>query len=202
MRIIDGLEQKGREVNIPDCGRLDLPRFFLDMGYKVGAEIGVCKAWFTQKFCRAGLSMYAVDAWLAYEDYNEPERNYQSEQDYYYKRARKELAPYTSTGQCTIIRKFSMDAVKDFADDSLDFVYIDAHHGFKYITEDIYEWSKKVRKGGVISGHDFVNTNTIHVKLAVRAYTRAYKIRDWYVLGRDQEGEKRDMYRSWFWIKD
>ena len=202
MRIIEGLEPKGREVTIPNCGRLDLPRFFLDMGYKVGAEIGVRKGWFTYKFCRAGLSMHAVDAWLAYPDYNEPERNYQEEQDYFYSKAQKSLASYISAGKCTLIRKMSMDAVRDFEDESLDFVYIDAHHGFKYVVEDIYEWSKKVRKGGVISGHDFVSTNTIHVKIAVRAYTRAYKIHNWYVLGRDMEGEHRDIYRSWFWIKD
>jgi len=93
----------------------------------------------------------------------------------------------------------------------LDFVYIDGHHGFKYVAEDICEWSKKVRKGGVIAGHDFVRTHVkvfpyvCHVKQVVRGYTDAYGIRTWYVLGRkhwpEDPKEFRDKWRSWFWFK-
>ena len=48
-----------------------------------------------------------------------------------------------------------MDAVKDFADRSLDFVYIDANHEPQFVEEDIREWSKKVKVGGIVSGHDY-----------------------------------------------
>jgi len=100
-----------------------------------------------------------------------------------------------------------MDAVKDFKNESIDFVYIDGNHGFKFVTEDICEWSKKVRKGGVIAGHDYIysaDTRIHHqdVKHVVDAYTRACRLR-WYVLGSEDKlpGEKRDRSRSWFWIK-
>ncbi len=49
-----------------------------------------------------------------------------------------------------------MDALEDFEDNSLDFVYIDGDHNFKHISEDIYEWTKKVRSGGIVSGHDYL----------------------------------------------
>jgi hypothetical protein len=39
-----------------------------------------------------------------------------------------------------------MDALNDFEDDSLDFVYIDGNHEFPYVAEDLFHWSKKVRK--------------------------------------------------------
>jgi hypothetical protein len=200
MRIIDGLKFKGQPFEMPGCVRADLPEFFKEIGYKVGAEIGVCKGAFTEKFCKVGLKMFAVDGWLAYDDYNEPERNRQRRQDFLHEHTKRVLSSYPD---CVIIRKLSMEAVKDFADSSLDFVYIDAHHGFKYVTEDIYEWSKKVRSGGVISGHDFIETNTIKVKIVLLAYTRAYRINNWYVLGRSEapKGEKRESSRSWFWIK-
>lgn len=104
-----------------------------------------------------------------------------------------------------------MDAVKDFEDESLDFVYIDGHHGFKYVTEDIFEWSKKIKKGGVISGHDYAYNRTpadhaycLQVKYVIDAYTKAFQIDNWYVLGRDKresKEEKRETYRSWLWIK-
>ena len=42
-----------------------------------------------------------------------------------------------------------------FADESLDFVYIDANHSYEYVKSDIENWKKKIKKGGFIGGHDF-----------------------------------------------
>jgi hypothetical protein len=102
-----------------------------------------------------------------------------------------------------------MDALKEYTDGSLDFVYIDGDHSFPYIAQDIYEWSKKVRVGGMVSGHDYFNTpphasNVLcHVKAAVDAYTRLYRMTKWYVIGsfRPVEGERHDKYLSWMWIR-
>lgn len=101
-----------------------------------------------------------------------------------------------------------MDALKDFEDESLDFVYIDWNHEFLYVLNDIHEWSKKVKKGWVICGHDYFKSNPhgfehINVKEAVDVYTKFYKIEPWYVIGsRDRiEWEPRDNFRSFMWIK-
>lgn len=201
MKIIDGIKNQGRPFKIPDCGRDDLPQFFVEMGFKVGTEVGVYKGEFTTKLCAAGLKVYGVDPWLFYPDYVHPKG--QERQNFLYGHAQRELAKYPD---CTLIRKTSMDAAKDFDDESLDFVYIDGHHHFKFVTEDIFEWSKKVKKGGVISGHDYANKDkdpkdpfTLHVKYVVDAYTQACKIDNWFVLG-DDTG-KRDRWRSWLWLK-
>jgi predicted O-methyltransferase YrrM len=53
------------------------------------------------------------------------------------------------------IRITSVAASKLFADNSLDFVFIDANHELKYITEDLHSWYPKVKKGGIIAGHDY-----------------------------------------------
>ena len=107
-----------------------------------------------------------------------------------------------------------MEALGNFSDNSIDFVYIDGHHGFKYVTEDIFEWSKKVRIGGCISGHDYAygkrksrpnHPYVLQVKYVIDAYTKAFNIENWWVIGRKHkefEGERRDAYRSFFWIKD
>lgn len=202
MKLIDGLKLEGRPAEIPDCSRDDLPQFFVDMGYKVGAEIGAYKGQFTEKFCQAGLKIYAIDPWRIYQDYGNPRG--QKRLDFQYEHTKRVLAPYPD---CTIVRKTSMEAVRDFEDESLDFVYIDGNHLLKYVVEDICEWAEKVKKGGAVSGHDFYYTNdknvVIHVPYAVRAYIGAYEIQNWYVLGRKEfiEGEKRDKWRSWMWIK-
>lgn len=200
MKIIDGLKLEGDQdgkVEIPDCKRNDLPEFFKQMGFKVGAEIGVDYGRFSVIFLKAGLKLYAIDPWLNYSEYSWLQID-QAQLDRHFKITKKRLAPY----DCTIIRKTSMEAVKDFKDDSLDFVYIDGNHGFKYVTEDIYEWSKKVKRGGIIAGHDYLNGELLFhkdVKWVVDNYTKAAHIDKWYILGKETDKE-RDRDRSWFWI--
>jgi len=55
----------------------------------------------------------------------------------------------------TIIRNTGTEAVVDFEDDSLDFVFIDANHVYEYIKQDLNDWWTKVKPGGIFSGHDY-----------------------------------------------
>ena len=209
MKLTDGLNLPTNlhgKVTIPDCSRNDLPQLFVDMGYKVGAEIGAYRGEFTEKFCKLGLKMYAIDPWKPYRDYRRMRPGFEKRSEELYEMTKKRLKPH----DCEIIRKMSMEAVKDFEDGSLDFVYIDGNHGFKYVAEDIYEWSFKVREGGAISGHDYayarnagIPLNILHVGHVVDAYTKAFEIKPWYVLGRvkRRDGEVRDGFRSWMWFK-
>ena len=56
-----------------------------------------------------------------------------------------------------LIRALSLKAVNLFDDNSLDFVYIDANHSYEEAIFDMAAWYPKVRRGGVISGHDYYN---------------------------------------------
>uniref|UniRef100_A0A6H1ZSN1 Putative methyltransferase n=1 Tax=viral metagenome TaxID=1070528 RepID=A0A6H1ZSN1_9ZZZZ len=202
MRIVDGIKMAGTPFIIPDCSRDDLPGFFREKGYRVGAEIGVLKGEFTEKFCQAGLKIFAIDPWRAFRGQGR-DQNRQEQQNEYYETARNRLAPYAN---CTIIRKTSMEAVNDFSPSSLDFVYIDGCHEFPYVAQDIYEWSKIVKKGGVISGHDYFNTHPgannvlCHVKAVVDAYTTLYKIDNWWLFGCMKRGSGSHKFHSWMWV--
>lgn len=203
MKLIDALKHSGRPFEIPDASRNDLPELFIELGFKVGAEIGVKEGEFSEVICRADLKLYGIDPYLKYDDYVEPET--QNSLSQAMEKADARLKGYNFTA----IKKTSMSALSDFADESLDFVYIDGNHSFKFVTEDIFEWSKKVKKGGIISGHDYVylgsnDKHQVHTKYVVEAYTKAFGIANWYVIGSKEKvkGEKRDSYRSWFWIKD
>ena len=202
MKLIDALKHSGRPFEIPDASRNDLPELFIEMGFKVGAEVGVKTGEFSEIICQADLKLYGIDPYLKYDDYIEPET--QSSLNQAMEGATARLKGYDFIA----IKKTSMDAVSNFADESLDFVYIDGNHSFKFVTEDIFEWSKKVKKGGVIAGHDFVylgsrDKHQVHTKYVVEAYTKAFAIPNWYVIGRKEKvkAEKRDAYRSWFWVK-
>lgn len=202
MKLIDALKHSGRPFEIPDASRDDLPQFFQEMGFKVGAEIGVKEGEFSEIICRADLKLYGIDPYLKYDDYVEPETQQSLNQ------AMDKAAARLKDYDFTAINKTSMGALSDFQGESLDFVYIDGNHSFMFVAEDIFEWSKKVKKGGVIAGHDFVylgsrDRHQVHTKYVVQAYTKAFGIDKWYVIGRKEKvkGEKRDPYRSWFWIK-
>ena len=198
MTLSDGIKLAGMPAEISGAIRDDLPDLFKELGFKVGVEIGVGDGTFSEKLCKVGLKMYSVDPYLAYPEYTA--RSTQAEFDSLYERAREKLSPY----DCTLIKKTSMDAVKDFKDGSIDFVYIDGHHGFKFVTEDICEWSKKVKKDGIISGHDYYfasakNGYICQVKEAVITYTRTMHIGNWFVVG-GGGSERRDKFRSYFWF--
>jgi len=177
--------------------RSDLPRFFKEMGYKVGAEIGVYKGEFTEELCKTGLKIYGIDPYITYQNY----RKHPKELPYneLLENATKLLEPY----DCTIIKKTSMEALSDIPDESLDFVYIDGNHSLPYITADIYEWNRKVKSGGVISGHDYFLNNhnpywirICHVKHAVDIYEKIFEVNKYII------GEGVDKYPSWCWIKN
>lgn len=42
-----------------------------------------------------------------------------------------------------------------FKDGSLSFVFVDADHSYEAVKHDIQLWLPKVKKGGVLAGHDF-----------------------------------------------
>lgn len=206
MEIIEGLKHQGRPFTIPDSCRDDLPKFFVEMGYKVGAEIGVYKGEFTEKFCREGLTMYGVDPWAPFRGQGRTQA-LRERQDFLYGHAQRVLDTYIKANTCTLIRKPSMEAVRDFKNESLDFVYIDGDHRFRYVAEDIYEWIWKVKKGGIIAGHDYFRTDPrarniiCHVGPVVDAYVKAFGVQNFYLVG-GRGSSKDDKWQSWFWIKD
>jgi len=184
-------------------GSVALSKLFAELKFNKGVEVGVDRGLFSEVLCKdnPNLHLNCVDPWasLAYE----PNTYINEKQPYFdecYEETVKRLAPYN----CTIIRKTSMDALSDFEDNSLDFVYIDANHDFLNFTQDLHYWMKKVRPGGIISGHDyayFSYKKFNHVKRALIAYARCYRMIPVFAVMYDNKGLRRDRYRSWFYCK-
>lgn len=169
------------------------PELLRDLGYKVGAEIGVERGLFSERLCKVipGLKLYSIDAWSPYRDY----RIHVSREklDGFYEVAKERLAPYNAT----LIREFSTKAAEKFEDGSLDFVYIDANHDFSHVTEDINAWARKVRPGGIVSGHDYLRKRSglyiCHVKDVVQAWAYSHSVDPWFVVSHDK-------CPSWMWV--
>ena len=56
------------------------------------------------------------------------------------------------------LRMTSSDAVSRFVDESVDFVYIDGNHEYKFVLNDIMLWYPKVKNGGYLTGDDVYST--------------------------------------------
>ena len=190
-------------IEVPNIGREGFAEMLGAWGCRVGVEVGVESGEYSEVLCREnpGGKLYCVDAWKAYVGYRDHVR--QDRLNGFYDTTVQRLAPYNAT----LIRKFSVEAAADFENGSLDFVYIDANHALPFVIADLHAWSPKVRAGGIISGHDFLHhrwPNQMHVPQAIHAWTDAYDIKPWFVLGRKDKvpGEVRDDGRSYFWIHE
>lgn len=49
----------------------------------------------------------------------------------------------------------SLRASRLFREGSIEFVYIDASHGYDQVCKDVDAWLPKIRKLGVLAGHDY-----------------------------------------------
>lgn len=95
----------------------------------------------------------AVDPWASGEPYHGREEWTDARRDrdeaLFRRRAR-------AFGDRVLIRKAnSVDAALEFADGSMDIVFIDAVHTYDAVKEDVAAWFPKVRSGGWMAGHDY-----------------------------------------------
>lgn len=192
-------------INLPIIGAVGLADLFAELGFKVGAEIGTDQGEYAEVLCKKvpDLRLVCIDPWKAeaYEPGYQPESN--EKQEYFDKRFNEAVARVTDYG-CAVWRKTSMEALKDIPDNSLDFVYIDGNHDFLNVAQDIHYWTKKVRPGGIVSGHDYVrypSRKFNHVQKVVNAYTQAYHHLPVFLVTPTDKGLKRDRFRSWFYVK-
>jgi predicted O-methyltransferase YrrM len=164
--------------------------------YETGAEIGVHKGSFSFAILKASniKTLYSIDPWI------DEKGNFVKE---VYNECANRLRAYGNRSK--IIIKKSIDAAKDFADDSLDFVYIDGDHSYEACLADLNVWTPKVKIGGIVSGHDYKNggkamcsgygseTIRCRVKFAVRGFIRKNNYNLNILLGQGN---------NWYFIKD
>jgi hypothetical protein len=188
-------------IEIPDMGRDNLGELFRELGLTKGLEMGTERGLFAEVLCKANpkLKLTCVDAWSRYEGY----REHVTEEllDEIYLDAQRRLSPF----KCNLVKAFSVDAAKTFPDESLDFIYIDGNHEYKFVAEDLNAWYKKIRLGGIIAGHDYISRRGMNFGVieAVKEFTKANNVNPWFVIGTKDKipGQIRDNTRSYMWVK-
>ena len=128
------------------------------------AEVGVNMAEFSRQILDqcAPEKLHLIDPWEmshADDDYAETVgHEAQTEQaEDRYEHVLKTVGPELDKGIVEIHRAYSNDAVESFADESLDWVYIDANHQYEYVKKDLEMFHPKLKQDGLILGHDYAN---------------------------------------------
>ena len=172
--------------------RNHLARSFAKLGFTKGVEVGVRNGSYSKVLCQQNKKLFlrSVDPYeIIYGDIRTEQTGIKKHLENY-KRAQKTLAPYN----CEIIKKTSLEAIRDIPYESIDFVYIDGSHKFDYVMCDIIEWGKRIRKGGIISGHDYYSKHTGVVD-AVNIYCKAHKVKKLYIT--DEKSPSWWFKRTW-----
>ena len=146
-----------------------------------GAEIGVYKgdnAEFMLKILEPTM-LYLIDPWNNFLDTDSNEIIGETQ----YIETQQRLKEY---GNKRLIKRTSQEASK-IIQDELDFVYIDADHHYDSIVNDLKLWYPKVKKGGVLAGHDYHKSMEGIVKAVNEFYANnklqlMYAETDWWVI--------------------
>ena len=196
-------DQTAMPLEIPNASRDNLTEWFKELDFKTGVELGIAEGEFSETVMENNpqMTLFGIDP-------------YQKLDGYYDYRLRStfdkmEHAAHTRLDKFEnyhFVKKTSAEALTDFEDGSLDFVYVDANHDMYHLVFDIYNWTKKIRSGGIIAGHDYYrakDTAHTHVLQTIPVYADVYRIRPWFVIGTEGkfEGQVRDQIRSWMWVK-
>ncbi len=134
----------------------------------VGVEVGVQTGIYSEKILKLSnlKRLYSIDCWKSLEGYKDIANKNQIKQYYYYLKTIIRLFKFGKRSR--ILRRFSKDAARLFADNSLDFIYIDAQHSYEGCKEDIREWWPKLKKEGIFAGHDYVNGKLLEGEFGVK----------------------------------
>jgi len=171
--------------------RRELAREFARREYSKGAEIGVYVGAYSRVLLDLipGLNLLCVDSWA-----------HRSWRERAYPLALEILSSYP---RATVIRGKSVNVAKTVENETLDFVFIDADHSYEAVKEDLLAWVPKVRKGGIVSGHDYFDppSGKLGVIRAVDEYVKEHgytlQLTDW-----DKENPiKDDRQPSWYFEK-
>jgi predicted O-methyltransferase YrrM len=119
---------------------------------EVGSWLGRSASYFGVEIINSEkpISLHCVDNWLGGKELQHHEMVKSGQ---LYNEFLKNIEPVKSV--IVPKQKTSLEASQDYEDNSLEFVFLDAAHDYKSVTEDIKAWYPKVKSGGILSGHDY-----------------------------------------------
>ncbi len=200
---VTGGHNRPRPVSFNVRFREGLPNLFNALGYTShGVEIGVRRGLFSESLRRgwnAG-TLHLVDRWREEPGYEDMANERQVEQDKYFEEVRAKFKGKA----VNIVKLESSEAAKLYPDGYFDFAYLDADHSYQAVKEDLALWYPKVRNGGIICGHDFVEDGDMYDdkgkfigNFGVRGAVREFAVEN----GLKIHATDEPVWKSWWAVK-
>jgi hypothetical protein len=153
--------------------RNDLPpllnrRGLLGCGVEVGVKAGV----FSERLLDGwkGRHLISVDSWAAAdrdERYVNLDNVTQEVHDGFHAEAVRRLRRFGE--RSTVWRLSGHEAARRIPHHTLDFVYLDARHDYHSVRDDLADWFPKIRPGGILAGHDYIDGTFVNGEFGVRS---------------------------------
>lgn len=159
------------------------------------AEIGVAEGLFSADMLAWGIKyLYMVDMWESMPSMKGDASSPQTWHNANYVAAKKRVEKYD--GQYNILRGPSSRMAQHVPDNSLDLIHLDGDHSFEGVMADLEAWYPKMKRGGVISGHDYL-AKQYGVRTAVTAFMAKERLSSQVHIMKEDKDEDAGFY----WVK-
>ena len=138
--------------------RDDLGRLLEAEGATSGVEVGVQKGDFSHMLLThwPGCQSYGmVDLWRQQADYKDGANVDSAQQLTLMKQAIEQASTFRHV-RLSVCRNFSTVCASRLANSSVDFIYLDARHDYLGVLADLNAFWPKLRRGGIMAGHDYI----------------------------------------------
>lgn len=172
--------------------RDEFPQFLTERGYARVAEVGVLRGEFSSRIL-AGWSgeLTLIDPWRHLDGYRDISNGSDEEHERNLEATQQAVAGYAGV---TLQRAMSIEAAEGYEDGYFDCVYIDANHSYTAALADIKAWWPKVRSGGALAGHDFLDGELMEGSFGVRRAVLEF-------FGREPDIVTQEKWPSWVVLK-
>jgi hypothetical protein len=136
---------------------------------EVGAYLGRSALYLASRIKQSGkqIRLYVVDLWdgWLYHD-RDPQTPRAESKNVFWHFIRNVRRAGVEDVVCPL-KMPSEQASNLFEDGTLDFVFLDADHGYEAVRRDLQCWFPKVKRRGVLGGHDYIHPDFPGVRQAV-----------------------------------
>lgn len=176
--------------------RDDFYKIIQENNYEYCAEIGVQRGHFSSKLLQASCikKLFLIDSWQYISSYNDISNVNNDVQNKIYLEV---FEKFKNDNRVVIIKDFSINAVHKFNDSFFDFIYIDADHSYDAVKEDLFYWFTKLKKGGTIAGHDYLDGKILQGNFGVKSAVDEFCQKNNYIVSVTNEIE----WKSWYFKK-
>lgn len=163
------------------------PLLFLE----IGSWKGRSALWFLENYLsHADSRIYCIDTWdvSAWNDFNteksflqtNTQRAIELKVDSLYEIFLHNIQAKGFSEKCIPVRKKSVDALKEFENNSFDFAYVDGDHSAQGSYEDLVACWPKLKIGGIMFGDDWTwkddTDNTYPVQQAAKRFSKEFNV--------------------------